>query len=176
MIDLEKNQKINVRELTSFIATVQTQNVIQLNKKIRKHLLSEDTNIDHIFQSIDRDQNGIIEYHEFYQALHSLKLNLTTFQTIQLFDYFDRAGDEKINYKEFQEMLSCDNIQIERLRENVEVYLQKNGIQLKQFFNILDSDEGGQISRREFKRMMNMVNYQFILGRVQDDEVQELFE
>ena len=129
-IDLNCNGKITKDELFKF-----------LKSKISSNNLKKD--VDEIFQNIDMDNNGFIEYEEFVRAAVSKEQFMDT-RIIQFaFRYFDKDGTGQITYKMIEEVF----------KESVS---DKNKVHeaLKQIIGEVDTNGDGIISFDEFSNIM----------------------
>ena len=93
-------------------------------------------NIVKIFEEMDIDKNGLINYTEFISALmdyDKIKEN----QLLECFNSYDADDSGKISFKEF-----CDMIKPQTEEEKKE---------LQELYNRFDTDGDGEISLKEFK-------------------------
>ena len=108
------------------------------------------TEVETIFNNIDNDHNGYIEYEEFIRAAidvnYFLKDNFLKFA----FNYFDRDGSGLITLDEITKLFYNNDFN----RKNKEAQQQ-----LKQTFEQIDIDKDGTLSFDEFCQMMkNIIN------------------
>jgi len=98
--------------------------------------ITKDT-IDYIFNSIDSDKNGYLEYEEFTRVLIDKK-NLMTNEILKFaFNFFDNDGSGDITREELEDIFG--NI---------------NSDKLEKLIAEVDTDGNGKISFKEFKTMM----------------------
>ena len=93
-------------------------------------------NIVKIFEEMDIDKNGLINYTEFISALMDYE-KIKENQILECFNSYDADDSGKISFKEF-----CDMIKPETEEEKQE---------LKELYNQFDTDGDGEISLKEFK-------------------------
>ena len=62
-----------------------------------EEFLGEESHIEKVFKSMDRNGDGFVTKEEF----HNVCKNLTEEQVALAFSQFDTSGDDKLNYKEF---------------------------------------------------------------------------
>ena len=104
----------------------------KLGNKITKE------NIDNIFDSMDVDKNGLINYTEFISALIDYEKYVQKEQLMECFKGYDADASGKISFKEFCEMIKPQSE--EERKELEDLY--------KQF----DADGDGEIDLSEFMR------------------------
>ena len=108
------------------------------------------TEVETIFNNIDNDHNGYIEYEEFIRAAidvnYFLKDNFLKFA----FNYFDRDGSGLITLDEITKLFYNNDFN----RKNKDAHQQ-----LKQTFEQIDINKDGTLSFEEFCQMMkNIIN------------------
>ena len=129
-VDVNGDGKINKNELLK-----------GLQSKIKSDTLKKD--VDTIFQNIDMDNNGYIEYEEFVRAAVSKEHFIDT-KVIQFaFRYFDKDGSGEITFNEIEEVF----------KESVQ---DKSNIHdsLKKIIDEVDTNGDGIISFNEFADIM----------------------
>lgn len=107
-----------------------------LEKKIHKKTLKED--VDEIFEEMDSNNNGYIEYEEFVRAAIDKTIFLTDNFLKFAFKYFDKDGSGQISYNEIAEIFG-DSIAKGDVKES-----------LKAIINQVDINGDGKISANEF--------------------------
>ena len=93
-------------------------------------------NIAKLFEEMDVDKNGLINYTEFISALmdyNKIKEN----QILECFNSYDADDSGKISFKEFCEMIKPLNDDEKK--------------DLKELYSKFDTDGDGEISLKEFK-------------------------
>lgn len=130
-IDKENDGKINLNEL-----------YLGLRSYIESKNLSNDCKI--IFDNLDMNRNGFIEYEEFVMAACDKKDFLEEKVLKYAFNFFDKDESGEINYWEIEELLKDDVKDKEALNENV-----------IQIIKEVDSNLDGKINFNEFKICMN---------------------
>ena len=98
-------------------------------------------NIDSIFDSMDVDKNGLINYTEFISALIDYEKLVRKEQLLECFKSYDADSSGKINFNEF-----CDMIKPQSENERKE---------LKELYNQFDKDGDGEIDLKEFVKGFN---------------------
>ena len=93
-------------------------------------------NIVKMFEEMDIDKNGLINYTEFISALMDYE-KIKENQLLECFNSYDTDDSGKISFKEF-----CDMIKPETEEEKKE---------LKDLYDQFDTDGDGEISLNEFK-------------------------
>jgi calcium-dependent protein kinase len=93
-------------------------------------------NITKIFEEMDVDKNGLINYTEFISALMDYE-KIKEEHILECFNSYDADDSGKISFKEF-----CDMIKPQTDEEKEE---------LKELYNEFDTDGDGEISLKEFK-------------------------
>jgi calcium-dependent protein kinase len=93
-------------------------------------------NIVKMFEEMDIDKNGLINYTEFISALMDYE-KIKENQLLECFNSYDTDDSGKISFKEF-----CDMIKPETEEEKKE---------LKDLYDQFDTDGDGEISLKEFK-------------------------
>lgn len=107
---------------------------------------SSENDVDGIFNHIDADNNGYIEYEEFVRAAIDKDKFLTEDIMKFAFSYFDKDGSGDISLNEIREVFSRND------KLNVEA---ENAF--KQILSEVDQNKDNQISFMEFKSMMKTV-------------------
>ena len=59
------------------------------------------TNIEEIFEGIDRNNSGKIQFPEFYSQIQQILPSITHNNILRLFDYLDNDKSSEIGYQEF---------------------------------------------------------------------------
>jgi calcium-dependent protein kinase len=103
------------------------------------------TIVKEIFNRIDNDGNGYIQYEEFIRAGIDKKIFLDEEILHFAFDYFDKDGSGSITLQEVQIVFCVDN------DPKLTVQLMKNIIKG------IDTDGNGEISYDEFANMMDKI-------------------
>jgi calcium-dependent protein kinase len=93
-------------------------------------------NITKLFEEMDVDKNGLINYTEFISALMDYE-KIKENQLLECFNSYDADDSGKISFKEF-----CDMIKPQSEEEKKE---------LKELYSKFDTDGDGEISLKEFK-------------------------
>lgn len=93
-------------------------------------------NIVKMFEEMDVDKNGLINYTEFISALMDYE-KIKENQLLECFNSYDADDSGKISFKEF-----CDMIKPQSEEEKQE---------LKELYDKFDTDGDGEISLKEFK-------------------------
>ena len=129
-IDVNGDGKINKNELLK-----------GLQSKIKSDTLKKD--VDVIFQNIDMDNNGFIEYEEFVRAAVS-KEHFIDSKVIQFaFRYFDKDGSGEITFDEIEAVFK------ESVQDKSNVHDS-----LKKIIDEVDANGDGIISFNEFADIM----------------------
>ena len=100
-------------------------------------------NIVKIFEEMDIDKNGLINYTEFISALMDYE-KIKENQLLECFNSYDSDDSGKISFKEF-----CDMIKPQSEEEKRE---------LKELYDRFDTDGDGEISLKEFKEGFKKTN------------------
>ena len=93
-------------------------------------------NIAKLFEEMDVDKNGLINYTEFISALMDYE-KIKENQILECFNSYDADDSGKISFKEF-----CDMIKPQTEEEKKE---------LQELYSRFDTDGDGEISLKEFK-------------------------
>jgi len=93
--------------------------------------------VDKIFNSIDTDNNGFLEFEEFARVIIDKKKLLTTDIIKFTFNFFDKDRSGEITIDELMELFGKNNEE-----------------HLKELVNEVDTDKNGKIDFNEFKEMM----------------------
>ena len=93
--------------------------------------------VDEIFNKIDTDNNGFLEFEEFARVIIDKKQLLTTDIMKFTFNFFDKDRSGEITLEELMDIFGKNN-------ESV----------LKKFVDEVDTDKNGKIDFNEFKEMM----------------------
>ena len=129
-IDINGDGKINKDELLH-----------GLQSKIKSDTLKKD--VDIIYQNIDMDNNGFIEYEEFVRAAVSKEYFIDT-KVIQFaFRYFDKDGSGEITFDEIEEVFK------ESIQDKSKIHES-----LKKIIDEVDENGDGIISFNEFANIM----------------------
>ena len=138
-IDMNNDGKIAKEELYTGL---------QSYLKLEGEKLREEVEI--IFQNIDTNHNGFIEYEEFIRAAIDKEYFLKENFLRHAFNYFDRNGSGLITMDEVMKLFYNNDSN----RKNREAYKQ-----LKQSFEQIDVNGDGALSFEEFCQMMgNIIN------------------
>ena len=97
--------------------------------------LNEDT-IEKLFNDMDLDKNGLVNYTEFLSALMDYEKNIKKEHLIECFKNYDADGSGKIDFIEFCNILSPQN--------------EDEKKELKDLYNRFDIDRDGEIDIYEF--------------------------
>ena len=95
-------------------------------------------NIDVIFNSMDVDKNGLVNYTEFISALIDYEKYVQKEQLLECFKSYDADASGKINFKEFCEMIKPQS--------------DKEKKDLEDLYKQFDVDGDGEIDLKEFMR------------------------
>ena len=93
-------------------------------------------NICKLFEEMDVDKNGLINYTEFISALMDYQ-KIKENQLLECFNGYDADDSGKISFKEFCEMIKPQN--------------EEEKKELKELYSQFDTDGDGEISLKEFK-------------------------
>ena len=137
ILDLNNNGKIEKNELKK--------GMMEYWKLSKEEI---DQEIDIIYENIDTDHNGYIEYEEFIRAAVNPKIFISRNYLKFAFSYFDKDGSGDISFKEVKERFmqnqeNTNNELIEKL--------------LKQNFDQIDINKDGTLSFDEFCHMMKNI-------------------
>ena len=97
--------------------------------------LNEDT-ITKLFNDMDIDKNGLVNYTEFVSALMDYEKNIRLEDLIECFRNYDSDNSGKINFKEFCQILRPQN--------------EKEKKELKDLYDRFDDNGDGEIDIDEF--------------------------
>ena len=97
--------------------------------------LNEDT-IEKLFNDMDLDKNGLVNYTEFLSALMDYEKNIKKEHLIECFKNYDDDGSGKIDFIEFCNILNPQN--------------EDEKKELKDLYNRFDIDRDGEIDMYEF--------------------------
>jgi len=103
--------------------------------------LVSDREVDEMFDAVDTDQSGYIDYTEFVIASMNEKALLTSERLASAFKMFDRDGSGTISPQEIKSVLTAGE---NKLPSNVLEALMKK----------IDANGDGQISQEEFAQLM----------------------
>ena len=107
----------------------------------RTYMLDEE--VDRLFDMVDMNGNGVIDYSEFISSAANVNQLLSEKQLKAAFKAFDLDGNGEISFEEFQETFAAGlEIDMEDLR--------------KQFFEF-DVNKNGLINFEEFKVFMKSI-------------------
>lgn len=113
----------------------------QLSKGIA-HLEKDQTVLKKIFEAMDTDNNGSVDYCEFLAAVIPSSMYLREDYLISVFNMFDQDDSGKI-----------DLIEISMILQGVDGKLQSKD-QLVKYIKLVDTNGDGQIDFKEFTKMM----------------------
>jgi calcium-dependent protein kinase len=100
-------------------------------------------NIEEIFQSIDTDGSGVINYTEFLAATIDKKVYLKEERLYEAFKTFDTDGSGKISTEEVLKIMKAD---------------KENASSIENMMKTFDADGDGEIDYNEFIVMMSKVD------------------
>ena len=103
--------------------------------------------VDCLFNNIDTDHNGFIEYEEFVRAAVDPKIFMSRNYLKFAFGYFDRDNSGDISLEEIKK----------RFMQNSKNNSEKVENQLKEEFKSIDINGDGSISFEEFCKMMKNI-------------------
>lgn len=103
----------------------------------------EQEEVDKMFDAIDTDGNGTIDYSEFLMATISEQQLLSKEKLKAAFNMFDKDGSGTIDKQEIKDVLGADGGMDEQ--------------QLEKIIREVDEDDDGEISFEEFENMMKKV-------------------
>ena len=113
------------------------QELIKGFKLYNPSLENPDEEVEKLFNSIDTDNNGYLEYEEFTRVLINKK-NLMTEEILRFsFNFFDKDGNGEITEVELEE-----------------IFGHRNSDKLGKLVEEVDMDKNGRITFEEFKNMM----------------------
>ena len=104
--------------------------------------------VDIIFENIDTDHNGYIEYEEFVRAAVNQEYFLTDKYLKFAFKYFDRDNSGDISLEEIQRRFMQNTKNAKDPRVEAEI---------KKIFDEIDLDHNGTVSYDEFCQMMRNI-------------------
>ena len=93
-------------------------------------------NIVKMFEEMDIDKNGLVNYTEFISALMDYE-KIKENQLLECFNSYDTDDSGKISFKEFCDMIKPEN--------------EEQKQELKDLYDQFDTDGDGEISLKEFK-------------------------
>jgi calcium-dependent protein kinase len=97
--------------------------------------MDEDTVVK-LFNDMDIDKNGLVNYTEFLSALMDYEKNIKKEHLIECFRKYDADNSGKIDFNEFCKILKPQN--------------EKEEKELKDLYNLFDKDGDGEIDIGEF--------------------------
>ena len=97
----------------------------------------EEKKIQELFNSIDTDMSGRIDYTEFLAATIEQKLYLKEQRLFEAFKTFDKDNSGKISKKEIMKILKIED-----------------DLEINEIFNDIDKNGDGEIDYNEFLNMM----------------------
>ena len=103
--------------------------------------------VELIFQNIDTDFNGFIEYEEFVRAAVNSSIFMSKNYLKFAFNYFDRDSSGDITFEEIKK----------RFTQNAKNINEKVDQELKEIFDSIDINGDGSISFNEFCKMMKNI-------------------
>lgn len=99
--------------------------------------------VDVVFESMDMDQNGAINYNEFVAASLGDKVTKDPTKIKNWYNFFDLNKDGTITIEDFKLLLQSDDISVDNS-------------QFADLIEEMDEDGDGQVSYNEFYRCMSM--------------------
>jgi Ca2+-binding EF-hand superfamily protein len=67
-----------------------------------EEFMGEESTIEKLFKNMDKNGDGVVTKQEF----HKICVNLSDEQVKTAFEKFDRSGDDRLDYREFCEMIN----------------------------------------------------------------------
>lgn len=96
-----------------------------------------------VFEVLDINQNGKIDYTEFIAGCMSSYVYTDESNLKKAFKFFDKDNDNQIDFKELKETLMEDNLEIQ-------------DEEINKLLSEIDLNEDGKVDFEEFKKMMEM--------------------
>ncbi|XP_054613078.1 centrin-3 isoform X2 [Dunckerocampus dactyliophorus] len=111
-------------------------------RKKRKELSEEQKHeIREAFELFDTDKDNEIDYHELKVAMRALGLEVKKVDVLQILKDYDREGNGKITFEDFNEVVT-------------ELILERDPKEeIMKAFRLFDDDESGKISLRNLRRV-----------------------
>ena len=136
ILDLNNNGKIEKNELKK--------GMMEYWKLSKEEI---DQEIDIIYENIDTDHNGYIEYEEFIRAAVNPKIFLSQNYLKFAFKYFDVDKNGFITFDEIKT----------RFMQNANNHSEDVERELKDIYNNIDCNHDGNVSFEDFCQMMNNI-------------------
>ncbi len=99
-----------------------------------------DEEVDRIFDLVDLNGNGVIDYSEFISSAANVNQLLSEKQMKAAFKAFDLDGSGEISYEEFEETFTAG--------------LEIDKTELRKYFKEFDKNGSGHINYEEFKQFL----------------------
>jgi calcium-dependent protein kinase len=106
--------------------------------------LLDENEVDELFNTVDTDKNGYIEYSEFIVASMSSKKNMSEEKLTAAFKLFDTDGNGTISADELKHVLSSSN--------------KISDAAIDEILNQADENKDGEINFEEFCKLMSEVD------------------
>nr|XP_057913403.1 centrin-3 isoform X2 [Doryrhamphus excisus] len=117
--------------------------MLDRSKRRKKKELSEEQKheIREAFELFDTDKDNEIDYHELKVSMRALGLEVKKVDVLQILKDYDREGNGKITFDDFNEVVT-------------ELILERDPKEeVMKAFRLFDDDESGKISLRNLRRV-----------------------
>jgi len=114
-----------------------------------------DEEVDRIFDLVDLNGNGVIDYSEFISSAANVNQLLSDKQLKAAFKAFDLDGSGEISYEEFEETFTAG--------------LEIDKVELRKVFMEFDKNGSGLINFEEFKHFMRKL-FKVLLNKENKNE------
>lgn len=130
-LDVDGDKKVSASELKKFLYTLRTP--------------MSDYLIERIIRDFDKNNNGEIEFQEFYDKINSSKINEEDIkETRDIFQLFDANSDNYICHQDFLNVMRAmgENVNEKQCQEVVRLLADKDGkISMEKFTKLVHSDK-----------------------------------
>ncbi|KAM3143147.1 hypothetical protein pb186bvf_004733 [Paramecium bursaria] len=144
--------------------------VDQILKELRAIINKYNIPITELFKKFDKDQNGIIDYKEFFGLIKIIAPAVKTKEIKIIFNLFDQDQNGVVSFKEFQFALRSSNFyKHSKILSRITQCLKQKKVDPIVLFKYLDKDQKGYLNFSEFHKLMSKVD------DVNENESKELF-
>lgn len=132
----------------------------QLQNKLIIKIMEMNIDLTKLFLMIDRDGNGVLDFHEFGYLLERLDKSINREQIEYIFNSIDEDGNGMLSLLEFRKWLGgvrSSSVDPQKIFSKLLEYIKTSNYQLSDVFMLYDQNQSNSLDKFEFCKLVKSI-------------------